>query len=139
MHSEQAQRISNPFWQNVGTARFHLADNGIFSEIYIFGFIGLLWFVFITLRCFKMAFAIYKVKGKCSYLLFMITDLLGCMTLIPAAFDVTIVMPIFIVALTEEYRQLNDTDMIQNEKVLKQYNDIVGTMNEEIISEKFDI
>lgn len=107
LHSEVAQRISNPFWQDVGTARFHLADNGIFSEIYIFGFIGLLWFVFLVFRCFKMAFAIYREKGKCSYLLFMITDLLGCMTLIPAAFDVTIVMPIFLVVLTEEYRELN--------------------------------
>mgnify|MGYP004566676091 CR=1 FL=1 len=37
----------------------------------------------------------------------MITDLLGSMTLIPAAFDVTIVMPIFLVVLTEEYRELN--------------------------------
>lgn len=118
LHSEMAQRISNPFWQDVGTARFHLADNGIFSEIYIFGFIGLLWFIFLVFRCFKMAFAIYRAKGKCSYLLFMITDLLGCMTLIPAAFDVTIVMPIFLVVLTEEYRELNRSEKTQKIKVL---------------------
>ena len=110
LHSEMAQKISNPFWRDVGTARFHLADNGIFSEIYIFGFLGLLWFALLVLKCFKMVFVIYRIKGKCSYLFFMITDLLGCMTLIPAAFDVTIVMSIFIVVLTEEYSKLDNEE-----------------------------
>lgn len=102
IHSEMAQRISNPLWKTAGTARFYLADNGIFSEIYIFGLLGFIWFLIIYILSIKKALKIYKNSGKCSYLLFLLTDLMGCITLTPALFDVVIAMPLFLSLLNYE-------------------------------------
>lgn len=106
IHSKLAQSISNPLWKSAGTARFYLADNGIFSEIYIFGLLGLIWFVIVTVLCFKKALKIYRKNGKCSFLLFLLADLLGCLTLTPALFNVMIIMPLVFSLLDYEEKQL---------------------------------
>ena len=82
-----------------------MADNGIFSEIYIFGLLGVIWFVVVTVLCLKKALKIYRKNGECSFLLFLLADLLGCLTLTPALFNVMIIMPLVFGLLDYEEKQ----------------------------------
>lgn len=63
----QAASIASGFNQG-----FIFADNGIFSFIYAYGFLGLLFLVCLYLRFTRSAFKIYKYKNDVRYLTFFI-------------------------------------------------------------------
>lgn len=106
VHSATAMAITNPLWHSSGEARFYLSDNGIIQGIYIYGVLGIVWFVALLGYSFKNATYVYKTTNKIGYIMFPLVDIIACITLVPNLFQGLIVMPIYLAMLQAEVRKL---------------------------------
>ena len=102
LHWEVAQEITNPLWSTRGTARFYLVDNGIFGELFIYGLCGLGWFFCSIGLILKTALKLYRYTGKVGYFLFVLADLIACITLVPNQYGGIIVFPLYLAMLRYE-------------------------------------
>lgn len=108
LHWEVAQEITNPLWSTRGTARFFLVDNGIFGEIFIYGLCGLAWFLCSIALSLKTAIKVYRNTGKVGYFLFVLADLIACITLVPNQYGGIIVFPLYLAILRYEFVEVKN-------------------------------
>lgn len=106
-HSAEAMSISNPTWIQYGGAKFYLTDQGIVGYLFIFGLVGLVWYLICMGYCIKRAYLIYKKKGNVGYLFFCLIELFVCMILIPSLFRTSLVMILYMVQLEEEVKRMH--------------------------------
>lgn len=102
-----AMSISNPTWIQYGGAKFYLTDQGIVGYLFIFGLVGLVWYLICMGYCIKRAYLIYKKKGNVGYLFFCLIELFVCMILIPSLFRTSLVMILYMVQLEEEVKRMH--------------------------------
>lgn len=111
---EIAQRITNPAWNDAGTARFYLSDQGILGVTVCYGVLGVIVWVFILIFCLRVAYKIYKRKGRTAYLQYILIEIIGCATLTPNFFYTILVFPIFFAMLLHENGTLNEENRAVN-------------------------
>lgn len=102
LHWKYAQEVTNPYWKKGGSAKFYLIDNGIFGEIFIYGLCGLLWFIIGVVLSIRQSFRIYKCNAKVGYFMFIIADVIACVTLVPNCFGGIIVFPLYLAMIRQE-------------------------------------
>ena len=122
IHSTTAMAITNPLWQSTGEARFYLSDNGIFQGIYMYGILGIIWFVALMIYSLKNAIYVYKQTNKTGYIMFPIVDIVACITLVPKLFQGLIVMPIYLAMLQAEVKKLKMESEYGTEVVSEEFN-----------------
>lgn len=106
IHNEVAQKITNPLWNKYGTARFYLSDQGIIGNIFEFGLLGAITYIGITIYLIKQSILMLRIKNKSYYFQFILTDLIGIITLIPMLFQTSLIFVIFICMMLGEKKEL---------------------------------
>ena len=116
---DTAQRITNPAWNDAGTARFYLSDQGILGVAVCYGALGVIVWGGILIFCLKVAYKIYKSEGRTAYLQYILIEIIGCVTLIPNFFYTILVFPIFFAMLLYENRRLRIENITENISIKK--------------------
>lgn len=98
------------------SSRYYLSDNGIMGFLYIQGFAGVLWILFLFLKAYKMGWVLYNRKISYLYLLYFIFETANLYIGMHWYYMDTLPFVLVMALMEYDYRHRADLDIAKCEK-----------------------
>lgn len=109
VHNDFAQQLLNPVWTGSlwSDAKYYLSDTGVLGCFVQYGIVGLIITICLYTTLLYLAIKCYTLTGSITYLLFIASEFVASLSLVPSLFNTSLLFPmIFSLALSETSRKI---------------------------------